>query len=153
MDTKIYTPSAKRLNKNEINLQQISNENDIKKYLSYVYQEYGDIYELNLIKDENSDTLTSEIPKSPSMPADVSQQSSCNIFCAICVYFLYIAATSAISGGLAYVAAFLLFNTNFKIPLTIAFFVLIEIVFLAGIPLVKKIKSTCSAKNETVYDI
>lgn len=174
MDTKIYTPSVTRQNKSEINIQQISNENDIKRYLSYVYQEYGDIYELNAINDtDTTDTThsthstnnatgarTPELSESSESIATrvnnffVAQQSQslCTIS-SFCIYFLYLAATSVISLGISCLTTFLLFNTNYKILVVFVLFILIETVFLACLPLVKKIKSSIFDKREVIYDV
>lgn len=168
MDTKIYThvePKRVNVDIGEV----IGDELRIKKYLSYVYQEYGDFYELNNLgahANENSVDSSADNPNPSLDPNQITLLEHVNNFFAIeqsreqftyscfCVYFLYVAATTALSGAIGYIAAFLIFDTKLKILLAIVIAVLMQTVFLAGIPLVKKIRenSTCSSTS-SVYEV
>ncbi len=164
MDSKIYTPHSLRQINTETQIPQVNNENDIKKYLSYVYQEYGDFYELNMQSDEkkedNSVNAANSNPKFAILDrvnnffAAEQSDSNCNCSC-FCIYFIYFAVSIAVSCGLSYVAAFFIFKTKLKILLAVTTCIFMQILFLAGIPLLKKIKSNCilSTMEEKIYEI
>lgn len=178
MNSKIYT-SCERIEPHvgikELKEIQINDHNDIKKYLSYVYQEYGDFYELNTQSEEKSqqiagtpessvisgvnfiqhteDTEHTEIAEEITILTRVNNffalqqsQNCCSCSC-FWIYFIYLAVSVSISCGLSYIAAFLLFKVKFKILLAVTICIFIQVVFLAGIPLLKKINSTYSQTN------